>query len=121
VCGSFARGGAVLPEEQILRSFDPSRRTLRRMGIDTADDASMRAFARTTADDVFTMTLNAGGGGAVTNSRLASGSGAMRPVTSEIVEKTAGRVAAKEVAEEALEKGRNKLFQDVWGEGWWWA
>lgn len=88
------------------------------MGIDTADDASMRAFSRTTVDDVFTMTLNPGGGGVVTNSRLASGSGAMRPVTSEIAEATAGRVAGKEVAEEALEKGRSKPVQDVWGKGW---
>lgn len=80
------------------------------MGIDTADDASMRAFARTTADDIFTMTMQPAGGGIVTNSRLASGSGAMRPVTSEIAEATAGRVAGREVAEEALEKGRSKSF-----------
>lgn len=88
------------------------------MGIDTADDASMKAFSRTTADDVFTMTLNPGGGGVVTNSRLASGSGAMRPVTSEIAEATAGRVAGKEVAEEALERGRSKPVQDVWDKRW---
>jgi len=68
----------------------------------------MRTVARTTADDIFTLSLQPGGGAMATNSRLATGTGALKPVTSEVAEATAGRIAGKEVAEEALERGRSK-------------
>lgn len=115
-CGSFAnRGGgagrrALLTEQEILKQFDPSARTLRRLGVDTADDAAMKVMARTTADDIFTISLDRAGGAMATNSRLATGTGALKPVTREIAEMTAGRVAGKEVAHEALERGRSKSF-----------
>lgn len=123
-CGSFAnRGGGagrrtLRTEQEILRQFDPSERTLRRLGVDTADDAAMKVMARTTADDIFTISLDRAGGAMATNSRLATGTGALKPVTREIAEMTAGRVAGKEVAHEALERGRSKSFQDVWSKRW---
>lgn len=117
VFGRFGTTSAVLPEDQILRQLNPTNKALRRMGVDTADDAAMRKFSTTTADDLLNISFR-NGHASVVNTRLAAGTVPNVQISKEIAEQAVTRTATQQVALEALEKGRRKFLQDVWSKRW---